>query len=1271
MKIRITIYTLILVLSGVQSAQAGIEHIPLYLLQDVDANVMFDLSVETPMGGAAYNDQPGDGCGGRVKDGGGKVGVCYDPDKRYIGYFDPNKCYTYNSTRFEPNGATDSHHGCSGKFSGNMLNWATMTAIDEFIWASTGGNRVVDTATETVIRRARKHSNDSWFQPKLLSSAYNVKPSTVTPWGAAKIYIYNTAFGVRFGTTRKGSEKGTYNVRVKVCDVAQGLESNCVMYPNGGSPTYKPQGIIQNNADRLRFSVFSYTFDSSETRDGGVLRANMKYVGPQRRNSSGAWETNPNVEFNKTDGTLISDPDGLAGSGGVNDSGIINYINKFSNPGYKGHDPVGELYYEVVRYFKNLGPTPEYSAGLTDAQKGGFPVITHWDDPITHWCQKNFIVGINDANPWLDKRLPGTYFTSSGFSGHTLRAGDFGQPSNPDTDINVTALTNQVGSMEGLNGTLQKIGCVSGNCDMNASNKKVIPGLGEVCGTAPWAGKENSYYISGLAYYANTHDLRSDLQDKQTVTTYMIDTQEYNAHPLTGQMNMLWLAGKYGGFEDINGNDRPDLPSEWDKDGDGEPDNYVLASDPQRLVDALNNVVNDIFRRTSSSAAIALNSGTIDSESRVYQARFSSVKWDGHLLAYPINADGTLGALSWDAADHIPVADSRNIVIQKGGAAVPFRWGDLDATQRTMLMNDATLLDYLRGDTDHEVRNGGNFRNRPNTVLGDIVHSNPVFVKKSIYRYPASWGASAAETPHAIFKQNVASRPGMVYVGANDGMLHAFDATTGEEKFAYIPSAVLANLAPLAQANYSHRYSVDGPPVVVDAFFGGAWHTVLVGGLRGGGQGIYAIDVTDPAAMTTEAAVANKVLWEFDDSDDADLGYTYAQPSIVRMHNGKWAAVFGNGYHNTDDNGGDGGATHDSTTGDAVLYIVDIENGNVIKKIDTGVGTAQDPTGLGRANGLSTPAPVDVDGDHIVDFIYAGDLFGNLWKFKVTGNDTTWGVAYNKPLFTACAGPCSGANHQPITTRPQVGFHPLGRGYMVYFGTGQYFENTDATATGQTTQSFYAIWDKSKNSLASFNRGHLLKQEVLAESTVNGFDWRVTSKHTLHWHTGNGVPSDASTQLGWYIDLYNTQNHNLDNHGERQVSEAILRNHRIIFTTLLPSEDPCDFGGTSWLMELNADTGGRLDYTPFDVNGDSSFTSSDYITVTVNNGGSDVNVTVPVSGKRSTVGITDTPAIATSGDGKKEHKYASGSQQGQIERVLENPGPGSYGRQSWQQLDSR
>jgi type IV pilus assembly protein PilY1 len=196
---------------------------------------------------------------------------------------------------------------------------------------------------------------------------------------------------------------GARSSTVRVCSsTPTGLDdSNCVSY---GSYS-KPEGAIQRNARTKRFGAISYSTDGSNTRDGGVLRSDMKYVGPTLPDGS----TNSVAEF-RNDGTLVNNPDGA--SGGLN-SGVINYINKFSDAAYKSLDPVSELFYESIRYFKHLGPTPEYSAGLTDAQKGGFQIVNSWSDPQQYKCQKNFIIAINDANPWLDKKLPGTFFTSS------------------------------------------------------------------------------------------------------------------------------------------------------------------------------------------------------------------------------------------------------------------------------------------------------------------------------------------------------------------------------------------------------------------------------------------------------------------------------------------------------------------------------------------------------------------------------------------------------------------------------------------------------------------------------------------------------------------------------------------------------------------------------------------------------------------------------------------------------------------------------------------
>ncbi|MBF0126576.1 MAG: hypothetical protein HQM02_05125, partial [Magnetococcales bacterium] len=251
----------------------------------VDPNVMLNLSIETPMQGAAYNDQPnGALCGGRINDG-GTVGVCYAHENEYIGYFDPDKCYSYTNSRFEPAALATSHQ-CSGQWSGNFLNWATMTAIDEFRWALTGGNRSTDTTALTVLERSNMGlgKGDSWYPVKMISSTQNVAPSTVTPYTNSKIYLYNHGTQFDIGTSWGGSEKVTnLNARVMVCDSGISLEDNCIPYGNH----HKPQGLIQNNAYRMRFALMSYTRDDGKSRDGGVLRANMKYVGPLRPASGG------------------------------------------------------------------------------------------------------------------------------------------------------------------------------------------------------------------------------------------------------------------------------------------------------------------------------------------------------------------------------------------------------------------------------------------------------------------------------------------------------------------------------------------------------------------------------------------------------------------------------------------------------------------------------------------------------------------------------------------------------------------------------------------------------------------------------------------------------------------------------------------------------------------------------------------------------------------------------------------------------------------------
>jgi Tfp pilus tip-associated adhesin PilY1 len=628
--------------SPVAAEMADYSAVPPFATSGAHSNVLLNLSIEMPMQGAAYNDQPYDAnndgdttdsgeCSGRVKDG-KTVGRCYEAAQEYLGIFDPNKAYVYTGGRFVPSGFTNADHSTSGKWSGNFLNWATMTAIDEFRMVMTGGHRVVDTKSETVIQRAnlRLKKGHSWYPVKMIKgkgSNANVAPSTVTPFSDDRIYIYNHGYQFDVGTSWGGSQRAkNLNAQVTVCDAAQGLEDNCTDYDG----YYKPEGLIQQNANSMRFAVMGYANNRDKDRDGGILRANMKYVGSLLPDGS----PNPIAEYG-TDGIYINNPEGAP----EGDSGVINYINKFGAKRYKLYDPVGELFYECLNYFKNRGPTKEYLNGLSDSEKDGFPALTasQWQDPLQMQCQKNYIVGINDANPWMDKQLPGTHFTSKEFNGRKLGGGDYGEPSNPDPDYNVTQWTNIVGDLQGLTGTKQCIGCTALDCDMSATDK-VIPGLGEVMGTCPATRKQNSYYIAGLAYYANTQDIRSDLPGRQTVSTFMIDTQEYENTPLVGEMNMLWLAGKYGGFEEAE-NDKtdtnsdgnvyePNLASEWDVDSDGEPDNYVLANQPHKLVSGLTRAFNTINKRASSGTAASVVSNTRSGEGAVYQSIFYPVRND-------------------------------------------------------------------------------------------------------------------------------------------------------------------------------------------------------------------------------------------------------------------------------------------------------------------------------------------------------------------------------------------------------------------------------------------------------------------------------------------------------------------------------------------------------------------------------------------------------------------------------------------------------------------
>ncbi|WP_328188546.1 PilC/PilY family type IV pilus protein [Marinobacter sp. OP 3.4] len=802
----------------------------------------------------------------------------------------------------------------------------------------------------------------------------------------------------------------------------------------------------------------------------------------------------------------------------------------------------------------------------------------------------------------------------------------------------------------------------------------------------------------------------------------------------------LYYAAKWGGFIDKNDNDIPDLKEEWDAKnnitqatgGDDVPDNYFQVTNALGLKDQLSNAFSAILAREASSSTVTVNSGALNTDTLLFQAIFNAEDWSGDVVALPVTEDG-VGTAVWTAADRLDSQlsgdnshnTSREIITYNSDdVGVPFRWpenpetlteDDISFAQVESLRDGRTenadayaeaLLNYIRGDQSQEGADSTwQFREREE-LLGDIVNSDPLFVPQPGFFYPDNWGDGEPESTVAYsdFRKNFKDREPVLYFGANDGLFHAINAYKdnndedagpirndgGEEILSYLPSVIGGELPKLANPNYTHRYYVDGPATYGDVFFGGKWHTALVGTAGRGGQGLFALDVTDPKGIKpalgypefNESDAGDLVLWEFDDSDDADLGYVFGKPVIVRMNNGKWAAVFSNGYNNTVSDGSV------STTGNAVLYIVDIETGDLIKKLDTGAGLEDDPAGNSRPNGLAEPAVADIDGDYVADTIYAGDLFGNMWKFDVSGSDVdSWGVAFGtddapEPLFVARD---AGGNRLPITSRPAIGSHPnpvVAPGeVLVYFGTGKYFESNDNDPTGQNTQSFFAIWDDGSNGAT---RSDLLQQSILDEATSGGYDYRLISENDIRWV--DDEEEGLTAHRGWFLDLINIEDGNTDNQGERVIYEPVIRNDRIIFTTLIPSMDQCSAGGSGWLMELSAINGGRLEDSPFDTNGDDKFNDDDLVDFgddEGNEGGDDEggddgdNEKAPGGTRPSEEGgegsgIPTPPAIIDDPDcpnGQCSEKKYLGTSKAKVESIDESSGPASQGRQNWREVN--
>ncbi len=608
----------------------------------------------------------------------------------------------------------------------------------------------------------------------------------------------------------------------------------------------------------------------------------------------------------------------------------------------------------------------------------------------------------------------------------------------------------------------------------------------------------------------------------------------------------------------------------------------IAAQNPMQLYQALSTAIDDIAQRTATAAAVAVNSAQLTAQSVVYIAQYNSNRWQGRLFAYPI-VDTQLGILGntpdWEANQLLTnrdlISSPRQILTWNGSQGTAFQWSSMNLSPA--MINDLRTdpngttsssavgqarLDYLRGDRSNE--NGGyGFRSRP-SLLGDLVNSAPVYVGKPTLKWPDT--APFPSTPGSLYSEfkngAAANRQKIVYIGSNDGMLHAFDAVSGEEVFAYIPNLIASTgnqsgYHYLTDPNYTHNWYVDLTPTLSDIYAntvgGSGWRTVLIGGLRGGGRGLFALDVTDPS-MLKESNASNVVMWEFSNADDINLGYTYSEPVIALANNGRWVAIFGNGYNDAGD-------------GQAKLFILDIEAGQNgwspgdYTVLTTGVGTPS------NRNGLSSPALADIDGNGTVDRVYAGDLQGNLWVFDLSGaTSSSWSVAYTNggttpaPLFKTQA-------QQPITAKPVLAKHPTipdqtvpsnAPNLMVFFGTGQFLVDSDKLDT--STQSFYGVWDRGDQNLST--------TDLVQQQFVSSLGTRILTQH----------PVDYVSKHGWYLDLPTP--------GERAVTTPVARGDSIFFNTYIPVNDPCQAGGYGFKFAISLLNGGTPVVPVMDTNND-------------------------------------------------------------------------------------
>ncbi len=718
---------------------------------------------------------------------------------------------------------------------------------------------------------------------------------------------------------------------------------------------------------------------------------------------------------------------------------------------------------------------------------------------------------------------------------------------------------------------------------------------------------------------------------------------------------------------------------------------YASAQNPADFTAKIQGFLGDVIARSETSAsAAAVSSAVLRTESKGFFAGFRSDDWSGTLTGFNFST----GSEVWNAEEVLAntLPSARKLVTHTGSQGVELAFtsagalSNLSTAQQNALNADPTLsnsqdnlghkrLAWLHGDNNAHAT----FRSREVTesggatalrLMGDVINANPQLAGKTNYGFSRLSGTEGSS--YSAFRSTTSyqNRIDALYVPANDGILHAFNSETGAELFGYIPSELLlpagsnshARISSLMSPNYTHKYFMDGTPRIQDAYIDKdgngtkEWRTILLGAMGAGGKTVFALDVTDPDSFSP----ANDVLWEF---KHANLGSGVTDPHISRLENGKWVALFGNGYN---------GDSNKSS-----LFIVDLATGALIKELNTGAGSAANPNGLAAAGTASFP-----DADAITRYAYAGDLLGNLWRFNLKGDASGWSV---EKLLTAQT---PAGNSQPITVAPRLAINPDNREELVVaFGTGSFMRSGDEGDFD--VQSLYALYDDL--SVSNLSRSDLLQQTITQQKsvTVNKASGTGTNTFTVRDTSNNKL----TTEKGWYLDLV----HGTNQIGERVISRASfpfgVDPDRIRFTTMIPDSDPCGSGRTGFIMDLKLTSGAPSESPVFDLNSDGIFDDGDLVDDFL--GGATLDPITgqpidPITGDPITGDPTGAPSGIQVGYGGEIRTIAT--QEGDAEILIPgldptqltpgdpfgttNPGPGglgmlsggNLGRQTWEQV---